>query len=275
MMFICARLGIAAARQDEASPKAAPDGWFVYPIHDPSRLERQARDCFNYSRDTWQVSLQQGAAKIVKFDRRSAEQPPMPPLLKVMRNAMRGHKTLVKFADSWLLGIDGGEFGGGLWVSSLDGSETRQVWDKDVKSIIPVRDKILVLSGLAHMIFDSGDALVLSQPHGLEVNVERRINLDGEPRAYTMDAGGSVLIVTTRSLSRITEAWQLERLLFLPDFMRLQYANSIIQEPDGTIYIGMRMLVLRLLPPEYKEEWLLPDECRKVYVSGTDCTCRQ
>lgn len=275
LMIVYGQLALATAHREEASPKAAPDGWFVYPLQDPSHLDRQVRDCFSYSRNTWQIFLEQGAVEIAKSSRGVVEQPQMPPLLKIAPRAMLGHKTFVKFPDSWLLGFNFGEFGGGLWISSLDGRETRQVWDQDIRSIIPVRDNILVLSGLAHMSLDSGDALVLSQPHGLEVDVERRVHLDGAPTAYTMDVDGSVLILTTRSLSRITEAWQLERLLVLPDFVRFQYANSMIRESDGTIYIGMRMLVLRLLPPDYIEEWLLPDECRKFYLRGTDCACSQ
>ena len=274
LMSAGGELMLSAGHQYETAPRPAPEGWFVYPIKDANHPDQQTRECFNYSRNTWRVSLEQSAVKIVKLARGAAEQPPMPPLLRVEPRIMRAHRTSVKFADSWLLGFDGGEFGGGLWVSNLDGSQTKEIWNQDIRSITPVGDKILALSGLAHMSLDSGDALVLSPPRGINAPVERVIHLDGAPLATTEDADGSILIVTTRSLSRITDAWELQRLVSLADFVRFQYPNSMIRESDGTIYIGMQMLVLRLLPPEYTEEWLLPDECRKFYLRGTDCECR-
>lgn len=80
--------------------------------------------------------------------------------------------------------------------------------------------------------------------------------------------------MTNGTLSRIKETGELERLVWLPNFMRLQYANSMVKGTDGSIYIGMRMLVLRLLPPGYTEQWLLPDECRKFYLNQTNCVCQ-
>jgi hypothetical protein len=47
----------------------------------------------------------------------------------------------------------------------------------------------------------------------------------------------------------------------------------------GSIYIGMRMFVLKLNERggEYSEAWLLPNDCRKFYADTgkIDCACTQ
>ena len=251
----------------------APKGWFVYPMKNVRDLDEQTRRCFNYSRNDWRVALEGNDVKIAKISRSDAEQPVLPPLLKV-EPEMRGRRSVLKFSDSWLLGFDGGEFGGGLWISNADGSETKRISADNVKGMVPIGDGILVLSGLAHMTLDFGDALILSQPRGMTVALEHAIHLDGEPKAYAKDSDGSVFVVTTYNLSRIKETGELQQLVWLPGFMRFQYANSMVKADDGSIYIGMRMFVLRLLSPGYTEEWLLPDECRKFYLRQTDCVCK-
>jgi hypothetical protein len=62
----------------------------------------------------------------------------------------------------------------------------------------------------------------------------------------------------------------------LPNWTKFQYANSMVIASDGSIFIGMRMFVLKLRPDEgqYKEEWLLPAECRESYLDGTNCICK-
>lgn len=263
---------LSSGEQDGTVVRPAPAGWFVYAMKNVKDLDEQTRRCFNYSHNDWRVSLDAGDVKIVKISRGGADQPSLPPLK--VEPEMRGRRSVLKFSDGWLLGFDAGEFGGGLWISNADGSETKRISTDNVKGMVPIGDAILVLSGLAHMTLDFGNALILSQPHGASVALEHAIHMDGEPRAYARDSDGSVLVVTTYNLSRIKETGELQRLVWLPNFTRFQYANSMVKAADGSIYIGMRMFVLRLLPPEYKEQWLLPEECRKFYLNQTNCVCK-
>ena len=263
---------LSAGPQVENKTQHAPKGWFIYPMEDVKDLNEQTRRCFNYSRNNWRVSLEEKRVKIARINRGVTEQPALPLLLRV-EPEMRGRRSVLKFSDSWLLGFDAGEFGGGLWLSNADGSETRRISEDNVMGMVPIGDEILVLLGLAHMDFDYGNALILSQPHGMNVGLEHAIHLDGEPRAYAKDSDGSVLVVTTYNLSRIKVTGELDRKVWLPGFTRFQYANSMVKADDGSIYIGMRMFVLRIRPSEHTEEWLLPDECRKFHLSQTDCVC--
>jgi hypothetical protein len=52
--------------------------------------------------------------------------------------------------------------------------------------------------------------------------------------------------------------------------------NSIVEGPDGTIYLGMSLFVAALVPDEggYRQEWYVPEECRTFRLLGpAECVC--
>jgi hypothetical protein len=55
------------------------------------------------------------------------------------------------------------------------------------------------------------------------------------------------------------------------------YPNSVAVTPDGVIYIGMRLFVVRLTPhaEEYLEQWMVPDSCTRFQIQGLDCVCEK
>jgi hypothetical protein len=61
----------------------------------------------------------------------------------------------------------------------------------------------------------------------------------------------------------------------LPQLLKVQPG---MPGPDGTIFIGMRMFVLRLTPntTEYGEDWLLPNSCPTFELGEKelDCVCK-
>jgi hypothetical protein len=85
-----------------------------------------------------------------------------------------------------------------------------------------------------------------------------------------------VVFVTTHGMSRITKSGDVQSLANLPNWTKFQYANSMVIASDGSIFIGMRMFVVKLRPDEgqYKEEWLLPAACREFCLDGTNCICK-
>jgi hypothetical protein len=182
------------------------------------------------------------------------------------------------FAEGWLLAYDGGEFGGGLWLTNQDGSETKRILSDNVRAVVPLDGSgILVLSGLAHMSTDSGNEFIFSNPNGLNITLQNSAHLDGAPMTYTKLADGSVFFVTTHRLHAITKSESPTRLGHdFPNWMKMQYPNSIVARSDGTIFIGMRMFVLRLTPnpTDYSEDWLLPNSCRKFEMKQLDCVCK-
>jgi hypothetical protein len=241
--------------------------------------------CFNYSRNEWEVSDENVGVKITKWAGRKADVPSLPALLKV-QPGMPGPTPstdlvgAMHFAQGWLLAYDGSRSGGGLWLTNPDGSKTKRIISENVRGRVPLNgDRILVLSGWVAMIPDYGKEYIFSNPIGLNIKVLYSTRLDGAPMASTKLPDGSVLLVTTRSLHAITTSESQKKPEHrFPDWVTAQYPNSIVARPDGTIFIGMRMFVLRLTPNPtgYSEDRLLPNSCPTFELDEKelDCVCK-
>jgi hypothetical protein len=253
-----------------------PQGWYIYPDEELKSATAPDRRCFNYSRREWRVTVEGGEAQVTEKRKVQDETPPLPPRL-MHQQGMTGLRSATRFNDEWLLAYEGGEFGGGLWLTNEDGSEAKRIFNSDVQAVVSLEKGVLILSGLDHMGLDVGNALVYSTPHAMNMALQEFLKLDGAPSAFAQETDGSVLFITTHSLCRITKSGQLKILHTLPRWIAQQYANSMAITADGTIYVGMRMFVLKLNDKggKYSEDWLLPNDCRKFYLDVTkvDCAC--
>ena len=72
------------------------------------------------------------------------------------------------------------------------------------------------------------------------------VKLAGAPQAFTETSDGSILVATTRGISRISSSGSTEDLLHR--YLGMLYPNSIAAAPDDAIYVGMRFFVVRLTP---------------------------
>jgi hypothetical protein len=255
-----------------------PLGWTPYPT--PKSGSETLR-CANYSiRREWRVAVPNGAIEItlIPFERGGAhsrvfKKQELPPGIQRVKG-MVGFQSTLKLQNGWLLGFDGGEFGGGLWFAGDDGA-TQMLSVENIHGFVETAQGILVLAGLAHMTLDSGRVFILpyavKSPHNAKILVE----LDGAPQAFSKVSDDAMLVVTTRGVSRISSSGGSE--LLLRRDLGLLYPNSVAVTPDGVIYIGMRLFVVRLTPhaEEYLEQWMVPDSCTRFQIQGLDCVCEK
>jgi hypothetical protein len=284
--FVVAVLGVAlpsALVAQLTTTEHIPQGWYVYAHRNLKHADENTLRCFNFSHNEWHVSLEADDVNITKWSGRKPDIPSLPPRLKLEpgmpgRTMNAGLSGAVHFASGWLLAYDAGEFGGGLWLTNEDGSDTKRILTDNVRAIVPLDGGgVLVLSGLAHMSLDFGNVFIFSNPDGMNIPLQYAAHLDGAPSAFTKLADGSVLFVTTQSLNAIsTKPSKPAELNYFPKWRKMLYPNSIVALNDGTIFIGMRMFVLRLtpIPAGYNEDWLLPNSCRKFESRETDCVCK-
>jgi len=273
------------AQQLTPPPAHIPQGWYVYPSEKLKNADENTLRCFNYSQNEWQVMNEGNSVKITDRYQTGEKQdipqvPSLPPLLRREagmpgRTVDSGLRSALHFKNGWLLAYNAGEWGGGLWLTNEDGSKTKRILSDNVRAVIPTDSGILVLSGLAHLAINFGNAFIFSEPNGLDIVLQRAVALDGEPSAPAKEADGSVLFVTTYGLCRITKSGELERLTYFPNWTASQYPNSMAITPDGTIFIGMRMFVLKLQASSsgYSGQWLLPDKCRSFSLQQSGCVC--
>jgi hypothetical protein len=284
--FLCAcASSFVLGQESKDAPESLPHGWHVFTKGDitPSMVS-----CLNFSRgnSNWQVLTDGKELKILEYKPETAE---LPPDFKVWRPGWRlARKHVVKFDGGWLVGIDAGEWGGGLWITNETGSEAKNLVAKNVKGIVPTTHGMLVFSGLAHLTASSGDLLVLSHPHNMQVGLEWSAQLDSEPVAFSKQPDESVLVATHYSVMCVrppregAQTQELNRLFWLAPIRHYEFvANSIARAPDGSIYLGSRGIVARV-PEEYAkealpgwshQEFLFPDECRSSGAKPDPCLC--
>jgi hypothetical protein len=277
-------LPITSAQQSTTSDQLAPAGWYVYPSSKLENAGPLAPRCFNNPRKAWKVTKTGGHVEIADLGRPKKRQPqaalPMPPRLTLQpgmpgRSVDAGLGIALHIGNQWLLGYDAGEWGGGLWLTNDDGSDAKRIVDENVHGVIPVDAGFLVLSGVAHMSLDSGKEQIFSKPNGLNMALKSSADLEGAPRTFAEESDGNVLVVTTGRLVRVTHSGELLELARFPKWVTYQYANSMVILPDGNLFIGMRMFVLKLHPNSngYTPEWLLPNECQSFHLTSVDCVC--
>jgi hypothetical protein len=271
LAFMSALLGFGQARM--------PDSWVEVRLPPPADWDKENSEahCANYSKHEWRVEIRP-TNKLEVADsakEKSTGQIAFPPRF-VRTKQMVGRTIIVRAGDGWLLGFDAGEFGGGLWWASADGSVTKHLSTKNVHMIIPRGEELLVLTGLAHLVIDEGEVYSFQPALGGASKFNRIADLGSAPQAATYSKGGAMLISTAKSVMELEPDNRLRKLYEEKEHMPWLYPTSIATDQTGAIFVGMRFYVLRLSPRDsqlYNASWFVPSDCTKTKIQGFDCLC--
>jgi hypothetical protein len=220
----------------------------------------------------WEVALDAGVIKVTPALPRKAPTlpfvPSQQPTLHVVRCAdeatkPHGPDAALKVSDylasptGFLIAYDSGEFGGELSSFDRDGHLTQAIADENVSRILKTPEGILALAGVAHLTLDSGSVLKLT-PLADNKWSTTQTNLPGAPHTVLPLPDGSIFVVTTQHLVRVDSGPRVTVLHH--GGWRGLYPNSLVQDRDGTFYIGIRHFIVRLRPVTagYHEDWLVP-----------------
>jgi len=165
--------------------------------------------------------------------------------------------SVTEFEQGFLVGYNSGEWGGGLYWYTREGKLRQHVLNENLIRIVPVKDGFLAFTGLAHGFTNEGQASLL-EFDGQSWNVAHSLDLAGAPKAFLDERDGSFLIVTSKRLVRVSDAKRVE--LLHRSKNGFWAPTSIARDPDGTLYLGARYVVVRLRPLAvgYSETWLAP-----------------
>ena len=85
--------------------------------------------------------------------------------------------------------------------------------------------------------------------------IENHMDFDAFPEALVQDSRNSILLVNDSGVYRIDADLKSEE-LFKKDLSGFE-PSSIAAVGDGSIYLGMRFFVLRLIPEQnhYRQQW--------------------
>ena len=265
LLLLATTLPLAAQVRPDAG-RTLPEGWIHAPGSkaDPALWECAARG------ESWVVSDQGGAVGINKLNLDDEPAVVVPPQLKLTKE-MIGRKTVLRTSDGWLIGFDAGEFGGGLWWFSDDGSDSKKLLSNNVHAIYETADGMFVLAGLAHLGLDSGEVdQFIDTPD--RVTLRWMKNLRGSPEASMVSPDGRFVVATPRGVEIF---YSIGIVRVLGSGEDLIYPNSVVVDENDDIFIGMRFFVLRLHPVDggYRPDWLMPKSCRSFKTVKYMCTC--
>lgn len=247
-------------------------GWVKFP---PPTLQSEAMRCANYSDRVWSVSAKDGHLQIT----RALQQPAAPHDLSFDPEAAgisvrRGSRIVLEpVATGQLVGVDSGEYGGGLWWVAKDGKHSRRLLDDNVLTLFRLKGELFCLTGLAHMGERTGSVFRVARC-GDDWEVHRAADLHDRPGAHLVQGDGTALILTGSALLRFTPPAKLD--LLKPVAYRLLTPYSMVELPSGELYVGLRHFVTRLTPSSggYAEEWFVPKDCTAFAVVGHVCQCK-
>jgi hypothetical protein len=138
------------------------------------------------------------------------------------------------------------------------GDLLQEILVDNVIRIVKFRDGYLVFTGIAHMVTDRGEVVFLKRDRD-GWRVAHRLDVTGMPRAFLDESEGSMLVATDDRIVRVTNGRRVE--VLYGNRHRFWEAHSIVKDPDGTLYLGARYIVVRLRPRAvgYAETWLAPE----------------
>jgi hypothetical protein len=267
-VVICATLPSLAQQALGDNERKPPDGWIESPA---AKTNPGLWECAEYGGSVI-VGLDEGAVRISKPPDEEAEEVPLPQYLKLSKE-MIGRRSLLRTADGWLVGFDGGEFGGGLWWFNNEGDKNRKLLSENVHSIYQTTDGVFVLVGLAHLSLDDGKIYQFTET-AEEKSVKPFADLGGSPEASTVDPDGQFIIATPRGVLAVDYMGSI-RDLYKSD-EGLTYPTSVVVDAAGDIFVGMRFFVLRLIRIKdgaYKPQWLMSKKCQSFKIVKGICTC--
>lgn len=231
------------------------------------------------SKQDWRVIIANDSIKYVKFNYRAINSKmTFPPNLnkKVGMYQTEGNANSIEVFNGWIVGIDAGEFGAGLFWYSKDG-KTVETLPSATHQMIKVGDKILGINGLAHM-FDSYGNLVQIYFENNKWQVKTLYKCDGFPFVFNIDSDNNIYIITATAstfvdqqtdkngivhnvdndnstLVRIDKNMQVHYLI-KNGFWSPACPNSL-ELFKGSIYVGMRGGILKVTEKKdsIEKEW--------------------
>lgn len=298
------RLSVAAATLGVLLGAAAVEGQVTVPrdwrrLAQPPAADSQERTCSAHADALWVVDVRAGTLSATRdlngavrrdplprdVDLNGAIDvpPPAPPppgggvrtdssawARQYARDAAA--RRVVRVEDGWLIGFDGGEYGGSLWWYPTGSGPGRKLWPTNVQAIeqLGAPGHFIVLTGLDY-VRPSGTVLRVNREGGAWT-VRGQTALEG--RAYASARHPAGLAIATARRLGVVEADGSVRYVGSLE-AHSSWPRSMAVGPAGDIAIGWRFFVSLFTPRggRYHEEWLVPAACRRFRLGDYSCTC--
>jgi hypothetical protein len=166
-----------------------------------------------------------------------------------------GNRFVKKTSDGFLVGLNKGEFGGGLYFIKTDGLDGYQMANfLNIRSIFEYNSRYFSIEGLAHLGAQRGQIIEIFKEDDLW-KYKSLTQLIEAPNLIA-DFNNEKLIVTSQYILRFGQDFKITEILKSPFYWGMLYPSSILIDRND-IYLAMRQGILKIKAfeslPEY--EW--------------------
>ena len=202
---------------------------------------------FEKSGNVWEVK--RNANRIERGD----SLPVISKRIRKLINSIKGIKFFKKISSGYLMGVNNGEFGGGLYNIDLSSRKLHEIHQSfRIQEIFEFQSKVYASVGVYN-----GQIIEIYEENELWKYKSVCI-LIGTPRLI-VDYNDKKLILTSQHLSILGKDLKVTELLKAPFYWGMLYPSSILIDGDN-IYIAMREGVLKIsqfiVKPMF--EWFTP-----------------
>lgn len=228
--------------------------------------------CANRSHREWRVSGKD-QLHIEAEPRPERDKGPALPFRLPASQLPSGRRSVLAVTGGYLIGFDAGEWGGRLLWADSTGKDQRELASDNTVGLVALGPgSVVTLHGLNHLGLHRGTARWLAAGDGGAWKVVASESLDSGPQAFVAD-GSAIYVLTATSLTRISSDRKVT--VVQPTRTAQLYPNSMFREPGGALWVGMRLLVLRLTPEgtHFVEQWFAPKGCENARSASSECKC--
>jgi len=174
---------------------------------------------------------------------------------KKILNTYNGKIKKVK--DEYIVGLNDGEFGGGLYIVSQNGERITELnCCMRVQEIFEYNNKILAITGLSHLGLSYGNIIEIKKDNSWSFKEVSKLI---EAPDFTIEHNNTRLIITDQHILKLNNKNEISTVLKSPFYWGMLYpSNALIDGND--IYLSMRKGILKIVSfennPEY--EWYIP-----------------
>lgn len=169
----------------------------------------------------------------------------------------RQSETRIKLAAGTLIGEDRGEYGGSLSLLENSNQTPQKILEKNVLQMFPASSGVIVITG--DLPANEGSIWFYSDEGGHGWSIRKKADLHGYPIAIGR-SGDRILFAFGDAVS-VMEQFNEHQIADLP--LLDVHPNSIAEDGNGNIYVGMDAFVVRLARDRngYSQEWFTQGDC--------------
>lgn len=264
---------------ENATPESHTQRWVN--VSEP-QIGSSRRQCANWTEWTVELSLsRKGAVEATKVPIYPTRIP-RPDLPFPLGSEVKPWSRVLakRTGDGYVVAVNDGEFGGSVWWFDSSGGSRRQLGNAHVIGFLDVelpgrRVVAGFVEGLAHMGMDEGSIRIVERVDSGELRLATLHTLPSAPQVVGPPSATRTVVATGRGLISIDKSGTFKTLASVD--LRGLYPQSIVEDPAGRIYVGMRRyyLTVRTTAALTRVSWYTDATCRTFRpVRPASCECR-